>query len=100
MGGAVKAVGNVVKRVGDAIFYGGDPAEQQRAKQAQEEQLSLQRQTLAKQETIANEQQTELAKKAQAAMRARRGGGLRSLLSGSELGLTEQSGTSNKLGGG
>jgi hypothetical protein len=93
-------MGNVVKKIGDAIFYGGDPAEMGRAKRAQEEQISLQRQTLAKQESVANEQQTELAKRAQASMKARRGGGLRSLLSGSELGLTEQSGTSSKLGGG
>jgi hypothetical protein len=96
MGGAVK----FVKKVGNAILYGGDPAEMERAKRGQEEQLNLQRQTLAKQESVANEQQTELAKRAQASMKARRGGGLRSLLSGSELGLTEQSGTSSKLGGG
>jgi hypothetical protein len=96
MGGAVK----FVKKVGNAILYGGDPAEMERARRAQEEQLNLQRQTLAKQESVANEQQTELAKRAQAGLKARRGGGLRSLLSGSELGLTEQSGTSSKLGGG
>jgi hypothetical protein len=92
-------MGGVVKKIGDAIFYGGDPAEMERAKRAQEEQLSLQRQTLAKQEAVANEQQTELAKRAQSSLKARQRGGLRSLLSGSELGLTEQSGTSSKLGG-
>jgi hypothetical protein len=96
MGGAVK----FVKKVGNAILYGGDPKEMEQARRAQEEQLNLQRKTLAKQESVANEQQTELAKRAQASMKARRGGGLRSLLSGSELGLTEQSGTSSKLGGG
>ena len=96
MGGAVK----FVKKVGNAILYGGDPAEMERAKRGQEEQLNLQRQTLAKQESVANEQQTELAKRAQASMKARRGGGLRSLLSGSELGLTDAAATSSKLGGG
>jgi len=45
-----------------------------------------------------NQQQTEMAQKAQAALKARRGGGLRSLLSGSELGLAEQDGTKTKLG--
>jgi hypothetical protein len=93
-------MGGVVKRIGNAIFYGGDPVEMGRAKKAQEEQISLQRQTLAKQESVANEQQTDLAKRAQASLKARQRGGLRSLLSGSELGLTEQSGTSSKLGGG
>ena len=95
MGGAVK----FVKKVGNAILYGGDPAEMERAKRAQEEQLELQRQTLAKQEAAANQQQTELAQKSQAALKARQRGGLRSLLSGSELGLTDQSSTT-KLGGG
>jgi len=93
-------MGNVVKRLGDAIFYGGDPEVMEQAKRAQEEQLSVQRQTLAKQEAATNQQQTEQAKRAQSSLKARQRGGLRSLLSGSELGLTEQSGTSSKLGGG
>ena len=92
-------MGNVVKKLGDAIFYGGDPEVQGAAKKAQQEQLAIQNKTLAKQEALVNQQQTELAQKAQAALKARRGGGLRSLLSGSELGLSEQSSTT-KLGGG
>jgi chaperonin cofactor prefoldin len=92
-------MGNVVKKLGDAIFYGGDPAVQEEAKKAQQEQLAIQNKTLTRQEAVVNQQQTELAQKAQAALKARRGGGLRSLLSGSELGLTDQS-SSTKLGGG
>lgn len=92
-------MGGVVKRLGDAIFYGGDPAVQEQAKKAQQEQIALQKQTLTRQEAVVNQQQTELAQKAQAALKARQRGGLRSLLSGSELGLTDQSSTT-KLGGG
>jgi chaperonin cofactor prefoldin len=92
-------MGNVVKKLGDAIFYGGDPAVQEEAKKAQQEQLAIQNKTLTRQEAVVNQQQTELAQKAQAALKARRGGGLRSLLSGSELGLADQ-GTTTKLGGG
>jgi multidrug efflux pump subunit AcrA (membrane-fusion protein) len=94
----MSGVGKLIKRVGDAIFYGGDPAVQQEAKQAQQQQIAVQQKTLAKQEAAVNREETELAQKAQAALKARRGGGLRSLLSGSELGLTEQDGTKTKLG--
>lgn len=95
----MSGVGKLIKKVGDAVFYGGDPAVQQDAKQAQQQQIAVQKETLTKQEAAVNQQQTELAQKAQAALKARRGGGLRSLLYGSELGLTDQ-GSSTKLGGG
>lgn len=91
-------MGNIVKKVGDAIFYGGDPEVMEKAKQAQEEQITTQKKVLAKQEAVANKQQTEMAQRTQAALKARRGGGLRSLLSGTELGLAEQDGTKTKLG--
>jgi len=52
--------------------------------------------TLDKQEAAQAKQQTELAQRAQASTRARRGGGLRMLLSGEETGL----GSNSKLGGG
>jgi len=94
----MSGVGKIVKRVGDAIFYGGDPEVMEEAKRAQQEQIATQNKVLAKQEAVMNQQQTEMAQKAQAALKARRGGGLRSLLSGSELGLTEQDGTKTKLG--
>jgi hypothetical protein len=94
----MSGVGNLIKKVGDAIFYGGDPEVMQAAKQAQEEQVATQNKVLAKQEAEMNRQQTEMAQKAQAALKARRGGGLRSLLSGTELGLAEQEGTKTKLG--
>ena len=91
-------MGNIVKKLGDAIFYGGDPEVMEQAKQAQQEQIATQNKVLAKQEAVMNQQQTEMAQRAQAALKARRGGGLRSLLSGSELGLTEQDETKTKLG--
>jgi len=91
-------MGNVVKRLGDAIFYGGDPEVMEQAKQAQQEQIATQNKVLAKQEAVMNQQQTEMAQRAQAALKARQRGGLRSLLSGSELGLTEQDETKTKLG--
>lgn len=61
-------------------------------------QLAQQREQLAKQEAQMNKQQSELAMKTQAGMRARRGGGIRSLLSAErpdELGIAP-----TKLGGG
>lgn len=91
-------MGNVVKRLGDAIFYGGDPEVMEQAKQAQQEQIATQNKVLAKQEAVMNQQQTEMAQKTQAALKARQRGGLRSLLSGSELGLAEQDETKTKLG--
>jgi hypothetical protein len=67
---------------------------------AAQEQLNIQKQQIAKQEENLAKQETELAKRTQAGMQARRGGGLRSLLSAertdSELGI----GNSSKLGGG
>jgi hypothetical protein len=96
----MSGVGKLIKKVGDAVFYGGDPAKQEAAKQAQQEQIAVQEKTIAKQEAAVNREQTELAQKAQAALKARRGGGLRSLLSGSELGLTEIGSKISKLGGG
>ena len=61
-------------------------------------QLAQQREQIKKQEASLNKQQTELAQRAQAGAAARRGGGLRSLLSAQrpdELGITP-----TKLGGG
>jgi hypothetical protein len=67
---------------------------------AAQEQLNIQKQQIAKQEENLAKQETDLAKRTQAGMKARRGGGLRSLLSAertdSELGI----GNSTKLGGG
>jgi hypothetical protein len=64
------------------------------------EALELQKQQIKKQEEQLAKQESELAKRTQAGMQARRGGGLRSLLSAertdSELGI----GNSSKLGGG
>lgn len=94
----MSGVGKFVKKLGDAIFYGGDPAVQEEAKRAQQEQIANQNKVLAKQEAEMNRQQTELAQKSQAALKARQRGGLRSLLSGTELGLAEQEGTKTKLG--
>ena len=88
---------NVVKKIYSAVT--GDSDAQDAAKRAQQQQLAIQTETIKKQETDVNKQQTELALRAQSAMKARRGGGLRSLLSGSELGLSGQD-TTNKLGGG
>ena len=95
----MSGVGKMVKRLGDAIFYGGDPEVLEEAKRAQQEQIATQNKVLAKQEAVLNQQQTEMAQKAQASIKARQRGGLRSLLSGTELGLTEQDGTKTKLGG-
>lgn len=89
---------NVVKKI--VTLVTGKSDVQESANRAQEQQIAVQQQTIAKQEADVNKQQTDLALKAQAAMRARRGGGLRSLLSGSELGLSGQDATTNKLGGG
>jgi hypothetical protein len=67
---------------------------------AAQEQINLQKQQIAKQEEQLSKQESDLAKRTQAGMKARRGGGLRSLLSAertdSELGI----GNSTKLGGG
>jgi len=38
----MSGVGNLVKKVGDAIFYGGDPEVMEQAKQAQQEQIATQ----------------------------------------------------------
>ena len=96
----MSGVGKLIKRVGDAVFYGGDPSIAQAAKEAQQKQIAVQKEIITKQEAAVNREQTELAQKAQAALKARRGGGLRSLLSGSELGLTEIGSKISKLGGG
>jgi hypothetical protein len=65
---------------------------------AAEEQIKVQKEQIAKQDQQLATQETNLAKKTQAGMIARRGGGLRQLLSqertDSELGV------SSKLGGG
>lgn len=57
---------------------------------------SSQEKSIDRQEAAQAKQQTELAQRAQASTRARRGGGLRMLLSGEETGL----GSNSKLGGG
>lgn len=62
------------------------------------ESMKKQEEQLAKQESDLNRQRTEMAQKAQASMTARRGGGLRALLSAErpdELGVQP-----TKLGGG
>ena len=74
------------------LFGGGD--NNRGAEMAQS--VVAQQATLDKQEANQAKQQTELAQRAQASGRARRGGGLRMLLSGEETGL----GSNNKLGGG
>ena len=65
---------------------------------AAEEQIRVQKEQIAKQDQQLAKQETNLAKKTQAGMAARRGGGLRQLLSqertDSELGVQ------SKLGGG
>ena len=65
---------------------------------AAEEQIKVQKEQIAKQDQQLATQETNLAKKTQAGMAARRGGGLRALLSqdrtDSELGVQ------SKLGGG
>ena len=67
---------------------------------AAQEQINMQKQKIAKDEEHLSKQETDLAKRTQAGMKARRGGGLRALLSAertdSELGI----GNSTKLGGG
>ena len=66
---------------------------------AAEKQIEMQRKQIEQQETQLAKQETDFAKKTQAGMKARRGGGLRSLLSAerkvSELGI----GNDTKLGG-
>lgn len=62
------------------------------------EQMRLQQEQIAKQEASLNKQQTELAQRTQAGIRARRAGGQRALLSAErpdELGVQP-----TKLGGG
>jgi len=72
------------------IFGGGDGGASA--------QIAQQREQVKKQEAALNKQQSELAQRTQAGMSARRGGGLRSLLSAErpdELGVQP-----TKLGGG
>jgi hypothetical protein len=73
---------------------------QKRAEEAQTKNFAEQKQTLAQQEAVQVKQQSELAQEAQTRARAKRSGGLRSLLSGSELGLSGGDTTTTKLGGG
>ena len=69
-------------------------AQAAQANEVQREQIAKQEAVVAKQEAGVAAQQTDLAKRAMAAARARRGGGLRSLLSGeradAELGLPQR----------
>jgi len=72
---------------------------QQRAEQAISTNIAEQKATVAKQEATQVQQQSELAQQAQTRVRAKRGGGLRMLLSGQETGLSGLS-SESKLGGG
>lgn len=81
MGGFVKQIFGIKDPVAQAV---------QQASQASPEAV------IDRQEAAQAKQQTELAQRAQASTRARRGGGLRMLLSGEETGL----GSNSKLGGG
>ena len=76
-------------------IFGGDGGGGSSA--AAEEQIKVQKEQIAKQDAQLAQQETSLAQKTQAGMKARRGGGLRQLLSqerqDSELGVT------SKLGG-
>jgi len=82
MGGFVKQILGIKDPVVQAF--------QQASPQASQEAV------IERQEAAQAKQQTELAQRAQASTRARRGGGLRMLLSGEETGL----GSNSKLGGG
>ena len=77
-------------------FFGGGGGGGSSA--AAEEQIQVQKQQIAKQDAQLSAQESNLAKRTQAGMIARRGGGLRQLLSqertDSELGVQ------SKLGGG
>lgn len=73
---------------------------QDRSEQAVNKNIADQRATVARQEATQAQQQSELAQRAQTAMRAKRGGGLRSLLSGQETGLSGVLDSASKLGGG
>lgn len=76
------------------LFGGGGGG----AAAAQQEQMRKQEEQVKQQEKQLNEERTEMAEKTMASLRARRGGGLRALLSAErpdELGVM-----SSKLGGG
>lgn len=64
------------------------------ANEAQRQEIAKQEAVVARQEAGIAAQQTDLAKRAMAAARARRGGGLRSLLSGertdAEMGIPQR----------
>lgn len=66
-------------------FLGGGGGESAAAAKAQREQIAKQEQTLAKQEAALAAERTEMAERATATSRARRGGGLRSLLSSERM---------------
>jgi len=78
------------------LSSGGKAAAAQAAQagEMQRQEIAKQEAVVAKQEAGVAAQQTELAKKAMAASRARRGGGLRALLSGermdAEMGLPQK----------
>lgn len=65
---------------------------------AAEEQIKVQKEQIAKQDQQLAVQETNLAQKTQAGMRARRGGGLRALLSSERT--DSELGVQSKLGGG
>jgi len=64
---------------------------------AAEEQIRVQKEQITKQDAQLAAQETNLAQKTQAGMKARRGGGLRSLLSAERT--DSELGVSSKLGG-
>jgi hypothetical protein len=82
MGGVVRNLVTGVLGMDD-----GSAARAQAAKQAEQ---------LSKQEAAVNQQQSELAQKTMAGIKARRGGGLASLLSGERQ---DELGVQSKLGG-
>ena len=64
---------------------------------AAEEQIRVQKEQITKQDAQLAQQETNLAQKTQAGMKARRGGGLRQLLSSERT--DSELGVSSKLGG-
>jgi hypothetical protein len=78
-----------------SFLGGGSNRESDAAAKAQREQIANQERTLAKQEAALAAERTEMAERAMATSRARRGGGLRSLLSSermdSETGISTRS---------
>jgi hypothetical protein len=75
------------------IFGGGGGQDNSAA----EKQIAMQKEQITKEDAKLAQQETSLAQKTQAGMKARRGGGLRSLLSAERT--DSELGVSSKLGG-